>query len=83
MNPRPPHSDAPAGRAPDRFGAAVSVLIGLVLKAPILVVVVTFAVTALLGVVFWADAQQPSGESAALDLEGSAEGFALRVSGEF
>jgi hypothetical protein len=47
----PPNSDtAPYGPTRDRIGAAVAALIGLVLKAPLLVVILTLAATAALGV---------------------------------
>jgi uncharacterized protein len=47
VNP-PPHETATPGR--DRFGAAVGALIALVLKAPLVIVLLTIAVTAALGV---------------------------------
>lgn len=49
MNPPLPDT-APPGAPRDRFGAAVAALIGLVLKAPLAVVLVTLAATVALGV---------------------------------
>ena len=49
MNPPNPDT-APPGAPRDRFGAAVAALIGLVLKAPLAVVLVTVAATVALGV---------------------------------
>ena len=47
----PPSSDtAPPGQPRDRIGAAVAALIGLVVKAPLLVVIVSLAATVALGV---------------------------------
>jgi len=49
VSPPPPES-APPSPARDRFGAAVSAVIGLVLKAPLLIVVVALAATVALGI---------------------------------